>query len=1200
MISVTVKKTAMTALIIAAAAVLVAVLFTAQVHAAENVTIGEPSNNAVFEVNKEVTIRISAKYERLPGFGNLLKQNYIYCRITTNGQTVYYSNASYQSTLSSLNAKVFRFTPKTEGRYTIEACRDLTYVDGNHVDLDEEDFVAEEGKTIIVQKDLTKAETVITGLEDKEYTGGQLTQTPVVTVDGKTLDPSTDYDLSYENNINAGQAKLTVTGKGFYKKSVSTTFNVLPADISGSQMKGVVDKTYSGSALTQSPSVIWNNRILAEGSEYDLEYENNINAGTATVKAIGKVNFTGEISKTFQIGKVSIWEASEPSVVNKTYTGNPITQDLNMRYGGKNLALDEDFTATYKNNVQPGTATVTITGKGNFKDSLVRTFSINEPAGSSGAGATVLAPEDHVEYPVGSEVTVKTRSGIFKTPYYNGSPLNNAPNFIYVKITRNGERVGYETCLIYSTSDIAEVKFTADKKGDYLIEVSYLAFIIESVENTETGFKIHYKQIAYEDFTADDSVTVHVGTSAPGSRKDISSASISGVSNKEYTGNSITQTPTVKYNGTTLKNGTDYYVTYKSKTYTAVNNNIDIGEVEMTVHGKGNYTGTVSKTFQITPKKITADMITLTPSSSVYSGALQKPQVTVMNGSCRLHDPVDCRITNEGGTEPGTYDVQVTGNGNYTGSATKKFTIGKQPVKAAAVICSPESFIYDGSEKTPAVTIRLDGADLPVDAFNVAYSNNKNAGEAKVTVTAKADSYFTGSTAGTFTIERRSLASDDFAVDLPSNVTFDRKAQEPVPVITWNGNALEATKEYTVTYKNNTNAGIAEVTISGAGNFTGARTQTFTIDRKSLSDESLTVDPIGYQLYVEGTPSVPEVIVRDGDFVLTQEDMEIQYVDNDKPGTASANIKGKGNYKGELAVQFTILEKGEFLRASIQDIVTEIEVGLNQYLSDDKATLESAVNTAKELLAGTDITEDQLEQELDDLSTLKLTADENLRIWKEKEQAALKLPSSKDTEKSILAQKTDKDPKGSAISPLVLRSTKQSKKYIVLSWKKVSGASSYVIYGNKCGNSRRIRKLATVKKNTYTHKKLKKGTYYKYIVVAVKDTVIGKRAAAVSKMIHVPTKGGKYGSYKSVKVSKSILSKAKVMKTGKTLKLGAKAVKSSSRVRTHVKLRYQSTNKKVATVSSKGVIKAVKKGTCYVYAYAQSGAYKKITVKVVK
>ena len=75
---------------------------------------------------------------------------------------------------------------------------------------------------------------------------------------------------------------------------------------------------------------------------------------------------------------------------------------------------------------------------------------------------------------------------------------------------------------------------------------------------------------------------------------------------------------------------------------------------------------------------------------------------------------------------------------------------------------------------------------------------------------------------------------------------------------------------------------------------------------------------------------------------------------------------------------------------------------------------------------------------------------------------------------------------------------------------------------------------------------------------------------------------------------------AKKLKKGRTLTLKARAVPQSKKlkVRQHVGIRYESSNKKIATVSKQGKIKARKKGACYVYAYAQNGVFKKIKVVV--
>ena len=193
-------------------------------------------------------------------------------------------------------------------------------------------------------------------------------------------------------------------------------------------------------------------------------------------------------------------------------------------------------------------------------------------------------------------------------------------------------------------------------------------------------------------------------------------------------------------------------------------------------------------------------------------------------------------------------------------------------------------------------------------------------------------------------------------------------------------------------------------------------------------------------------------------------------------------------------------------------------------------------------------------------------------------------PGSTDTSKQTLRLK-------------VPSSTKTKNKLV---WNKITGADGYVIYGAPCNTKTKTYEMVrlTVIKNgnktTWTDKNLKSGTYYKYYVKAYK-VVKGKRVViARSKVAHSTTTGGKYGNAKAVKVNKT----AVALKKGKTFKLQAVQVTNGKPIQNHVKIKYESTNKKVATVNSKGVIKAKKKGTCYIYVYAQNGVYKRIKVTV--
>lgn len=183
-----------------------------------------------------------------------------------------------------------------------------------------------------------------------------------------------------------------------------------------------------------------------------------------------------------------------------------------------------------------------------------------------------------------------------------------------------------------------------------------------------------------------------------------------------------------------------------------------------------------------------------------------------------------------------------------------------------------------------------------------------------------------------------------------------------------------------------------------------------------------------------------------------------------------------------------------------------------------------------------------------------------------------------------------------AIKVMTLRVTGGNKK-VSLKWKKVSGADGYMIYGTKCGKKYKYVLKKVVGKNTtsWTAKKLETGKYYRYYVVAYKmqdgkKVVIGKSGG-----MHTATLGRDYGYTSKITVNKSSFR----IKKGKTARIKAYIINTNDNVETHVaRIRYVSTNVKVATVNNKGKVKAKEKGTCYVYCYGMNGLMKRVKITV--
>lgn len=211
------------------------------------------------------------------------------------------------------------------------------------------------------------------------------------------------------------------------------------------------------------------------------------------------------------------------------------------------------------------------------------------------------------------------------------------------------------------------------------------------------------------------------------------------------------------------------------------------------------------------------------------------------------------------------------------------------------------------------------------------------------------------------------------------------------------------------------------------------------------------------------------------------------------------------------------------------------------------------------------------------------------------------------TEDMILNKPNDSDFEGSDFTKFQARAVKTTKNSIRLKWNKIEEADGYKIYGNRCGRKNKYEFIKDIKgsdKISWTHKKRKKGTYYKYIVRAYKVVDGQEITLAISKTIHATTTGGKKGNAKSVKIkTDKKMKKASggytlTLKMNKKYTIKASEVAGKKKISIHRKVKFDSSNPNVVTVSQKGIVKTVSPGTCYIYAYAQNGVYKKIKVVV--
>ena len=241
---------------------------------------------------------------------------------------------------------------------------------GNYKDSVEKNFT-------IDQKSLSNAEVNLSS-SSYVFNGKAKKPTVTVTLGTKTLISGTDYSVKYTNNINAGTAKVTVTGTGNYKDSAYINFAITPKNISGMTFNVEPQTmTYNGTAQKPNVSVADSDKTLVKDTDYTVSVSNNINAGTANISFKGKNNYTGTVKKTFVISPKSVKTLTiKLSSTQYTYDGKPKLPTVTITDGTETLSQDTDYTISYKNNTNAGTASVIITGTGNYNSTVTKSFTI--------------------------------------------------------------------------------------------------------------------------------------------------------------------------------------------------------------------------------------------------------------------------------------------------------------------------------------------------------------------------------------------------------------------------------------------------------------------------------------------------------------------------------------------------------------------------------------------------------------------------------------------------------------------------------------------------------------------------------------------------------------------------------------------------------------------------------------------------------
>ena len=220
----------------------------------------------------------------------------------------------------------------------------------------------------------------INDIKDQKYTSEKIEPEIKITNGDTILEKGTDYTVSYINNINVGQADALITGIGNYEGTVTKTFNIIETseqvDISKLTLKDIPEQTYIGIAIEPDVEILDKTKKLLKNVDYKLQYQNNINVGTASLIIKGIGNYNGEIISSFKINQKNLEESMVSEINNQIYTGQSITPTVHIVDGSTKLQEDIDYTLNYANNIDEGIASVTISGINNYTNAVTKTFNI--------------------------------------------------------------------------------------------------------------------------------------------------------------------------------------------------------------------------------------------------------------------------------------------------------------------------------------------------------------------------------------------------------------------------------------------------------------------------------------------------------------------------------------------------------------------------------------------------------------------------------------------------------------------------------------------------------------------------------------------------------------------------------------------------------------------------------------------------------
>ena len=671
------------------------------------------------------------------------------------------------------------------------------------------------------------------------YTGKAVTPSFRVYDGRKLLTEKKDYTVSYKNNINAASAAdgkkaptITVKSTGNYQGTATGTFTIKPASLGENEQRFQANDLYLAAPTGKKPKgikavpvVTDNGKKLSENKDYTVNHvtlneqnsENKnansyVNSGKYTIEIVGKGNYTGTRQITVTLADVAkeqilmskVTVAKVPDVTyDKTLCEGEktpgMTPALTVTYGsGKNKvtlykegdvnaagetvsAENADYTVTWINNKQAGTATAVLNGTGKIlEDGTVSGQYFGEKRITFKIKGVALSA-NMVSWADGSKNVSVVYSGEEQKPEVNVSLQKKVKG-------ADGKMVTEVTVLSEYNADTG----VGDYKVSYLknVDAGTATVVITGVGGYTGTVKKTFK-ITQADLAAADAEAKIAASGA----QEANGSNASAESNATGSGDAADSTIKVAFvkngakpavvvtaklangNTVTLTEGKDYTVTYANNKAVSEGKNLTEKKLPLiTVKGKGNFKGSVKQTFTITNKSLAdaENPITVTvadvPANKSKGKFVSKPVVTDADG-VKLKEKTDYTLTysliTEGGAveldtktgivnEPGSVvRVTITGAGNYQGEGsvlTADYRITEFDFTKAIIKVVPKSLPYTGKPVTLTVddliiTMKVGTGkqavveELPLvtdengktDGYRiVGYQNNINKGTAQV------------------------------------------------------------------------------------------------------------------------------------------------------------------------------------------------------------------------------------------------------------------------------------------------------------------------------------------------------------------------------------------------------------------------------------------------------------------------------------